>query len=350
MRRATSMILLLAGVVAGCAAPAEHPALQQADAVLERARSSARVRALAPAELVRAELALQQARTAARAGAPPDQVEHLAYVVRQRAALAEARATERVARSELDVLQRAVDEAVPRGRLEQAGRGSFAPRARQRRAPQEQARASLAQEARQEPQDHRGRQPIEGEQPTRLRPEPNQQARASVPDDREDRAALADDPGNHLSYADDREDRAALLDDQQARAPLKENGGGASGETDQAGRTADPDPIAAGATVAQDLTLRLAQLSFEGAEPTSETGAQLAALAERLLREPERGLAIEAEFDLPDAEARTVVERRVEVVRALLLQRGIAPARLAVRAGRHGPAQPQAASSSVEAP
>jgi outer membrane protein OmpA-like peptidoglycan-associated protein len=102
--------------------------------------------------------------------------------------------------------------------------------------------------------------------------------------------------------------------------------------------------------VPQDVTLSLARLPFDGAEPTSDTLAELAALAERLLREPGPGVVIEADFALPDPEARTVMERRVEVVRAILLRRGIEPARLVVRAAGDGPVAPPAASPFVESP
>jgi hypothetical protein len=100
----------------------------------------------------------------------------------------------------------------------------------------------------------------------------------------------------------------------------------------------------------QELTLSLAQLSFAGAEPTSETAERLAAVAEQLLRAPERRIAIEAEFNLPDPEARTMLEQRVEIVRAILLRSGIAPERVVVRASGDGPAAPRATSSFVEAP
>ena len=88
----------------------------------------------------------------------------------------------------------------------------------------------------------------------------------------------------------------------------------------------------------QELTLSLAQLSFAGAEPTSETAERLAAVAEQLLRAPERRVSIEAEFNLPDPEARTMLEQRVEIVRAILLRRGVAPERVVVRASGDGPA------------
>src|SRR5918995_3842521 len=114
-RRATLMILLLAAFIAGGAAPAGHAALDQAGAAVERARSAPRVRALAAAELDRAETALEHARAAARASAPPDQVEHLAYVVSQRVALAQARAAEGLARAESGKLQRALGQAVAHG-------------------------------------------------------------------------------------------------------------------------------------------------------------------------------------------------------------------------------------------
>ena len=100
----------------------------------------------------------------------------------------------------------------------------------------------------------------------------------------------------------------------------------------------------------QEITLSLAQLSFAGAEPTSETGEQLAAVAEQLLRAPERSVSIQAEFNLPDPEARTMLEQRVEIVRAILLRRGVAPERVVVRASGDGPAEPRATPSFVEAP
>ena len=100
----------------------------------------------------------------------------------------------------------------------------------------------------------------------------------------------------------------------------------------------------------QEITLSLAQLSFAGAEPTSETDERLAAVAEQLLRAPERSVSIQAEFNLPEPEARTMLEQRVEIVRAILLRRGVAPERVVVRASGDGPAEPRATPSFVEAP
>jgi hypothetical protein len=114
---------------------------------------------------------------------------------------------------------------------------------------------------------------------------------------------------------------------------------------------AEPDAVAVDAeALPQEITLSLAQLSFAGAEPTSETGERLAAVAEQLLREPEGSVSIEAEFNLPDPEARTTLEQRVEIVRAILLRRGIAPARVVVRASGDGPPEPRAKSPFAAAP
>jgi hypothetical protein len=65
-------------------------------------------------------------------------------------------------------------------------------------------------------------------------------------------------------------------------------------------------------------------------------------VAEQLLREPERSVSIAADFNLPDPKARTTLEQRVEIVRAILLRRGIAPARVVVRAIGDGPLEPRA--------
>jgi multidrug efflux pump subunit AcrA (membrane-fusion protein) len=103
--------MLVAASVVGCALPpAEHPALDQARAAVERARSTPRVRGLAAADLDRAEFTLQRAQAAAEAGAPATQVGHLAYVASRQAALAEAQAADRVAQAGIEELQRALDQ------------------------------------------------------------------------------------------------------------------------------------------------------------------------------------------------------------------------------------------------
>jgi Domain of unknown function (DUF4398) len=481
--RATTASVVLAALVAGCAAPAEHPALGQAVAAVERARGAPRVRALAAAELDRAEVALEQAGAAARAGASPDQVAHLAYVVSQRAALAEARAAERVARSEIGKLQRALGQVLAHGRLEQEGQARGQPRRevqRERALAQigleqdRQAWASSAQldqqanapleedqyergsvqqdpQTRAPPEEGQSERPsVQKEQETRAplkqdqreralvqrdpqtgtaleedqqeralgkalahgRPaqdrqvwappahrdqqadtlEVDQQGRASVQQDLETRAVLEEDERKgalvqqdqqaRMPLEQDQRERASVREDQPTRAPLKQAQlEHASAERDQEARTpleedqlesasrepdrperaslkedqqthrAQPDDRAAiVGTMLQDITLSLAQLRFEGAEPTSDTLQELAALAERLLGEPGRSILIEADFDLPGPEARTEMERRVEAVRAILVRRGIEPARLVVRPAGAAPAEPPASSSVVAPP
>lgn len=256
-----SLACLLAVAVAGCAGSAPNPALDDAHAAVERARSVPRVRALAQAELDLAEIALEQAGSAARAGASPAEVEHLAYVASQRAAFAEARAAAQVARSETRLLRRAMGQAEVETRLEDQ---KTRPLARKDRGPAPQEK------------------------------------------DQRQRVSAAADPGM---------------------------------------RAAEPDAMAADLEpMPQDISLSVAQLPFAQGEPTPEALEELAGLAERLLREPQRSLLIEAEFGLPEPEARTLMERRVEVVRAFFLERGVAPARLVVHATGNAPVGPPATS------
>jgi OOP family OmpA-OmpF porin len=253
---------LLTVVVAGCAGSAAHPALDDAHAAVERARSVPRVRALAPAELDLAEIALEQAGFAARAGAPAAEVEHLAYVANQRAAFAEARAAAEVARSETRLLRRAMGQAPVETRLDDQKTRRLARKDRMRPARQEE--------------------------------------------DQRQRVSATADPGM---------------------------------------RAAAPDAMAADVeTMTQDISLRVAERPFEQAEPSAEALEELAGLAERLLREPGRSLLIEADFGLPEPEVRTLMEQRVEVVRAFFLERGVAPARLVVHASGNVQVGPPAAS------
>jgi hypothetical protein len=143
-----------------------------------------------------------------------------------------------------------------------------------------------------------------------------------------------------------RHGRAPAREDQERPAPADAPTRDAAAAADREIPPAEPDAVAAGIeTPSHDITLNLARLSFQMAEPTEDAFAQLAWLAERLLRKPGQSLLIEAEFDLPEPEARTLMEQRVEVVRAFFLERGVAPARLVVRATGDGPARPPTAPS-----
>jgi hypothetical protein len=101
------------------------------------------------------------------------------------------------------------------------------------------------------------------------------------------------------------------------------NGGGGDPEI----CSAEPGAMAAGVeTMPQDISLLLAQRS-------------------RCFRELWRSLPIEDDFGLPEPEARTLVERRVVVVRAFLLERGAAPARLVVHVSGDLPVAPPTTST-----
>src|SRR5919106_913665 len=319
-----------------------------------------RVRALAAAELDRAEGALEHARAAARAGAPPDQVEHLAYVVSQRAALADARAAERVARSEIGKLQRALGQALAHGRRLERDRPARAPleQAQRQRASvreNEQVPTALHEVQRERAAVQKNEQahaPLEQDQGQRTAVQDGQQAGAPLGQNQQQPGSVQEYEQARAPLEQDQQGRAAVQENEQAHAPLgQDQQQPGSAQEDQQAYTAEPDSVAAIVeTVPQDITLSLAQLPFDGAAPTSDTLEELAALAERLLREPGPSVVIEADFDLPDPEARTMTERRVEVVRAILLRRGIEPARLVVRAAGDGPVEPPATSSFVESP
>ena len=98
-------------------------------------------------------------------------------------------------------------------------------------------------------------------------------------------------------------------------------------------KPAAADVAAAGGDDAgQELVLSPSDLSFDDAEPSRETDRELGRIVERLRLEPGRAVSIEADFDLPDPAARTAMERRIELIRATLLRRGIEPSRIIVRA------------------
>ena len=180
----------------------------------------------------------------------------------------------------------------------------------------------------------------QGEQ-TQAQLEEGQQERASVRRDQQLRALVDENHQQSARVESDGPDGERVEGDGQERARVRDQEHLPSGAAD---RQAFGKEVAAATveTAPQELRLRLAALPFEGAEPTSDALEQLAGVAERVLRDPELSVAIEAEFDLPDPEARTVMERRVEAVRAVLVRRGIAPKRLVVRPAGHGPVGPPA--------
>jgi Domain of unknown function (DUF4398) len=242
-RRAVSALLLVLALVSSCATPTEHPALDQAGAALERARSAPQVRARAAAELDRAEAALEQARAAARAGASPNQVEHLGYVASQRAAFAETRAAERVARSEIGKRQRALGQALVHGRPEQAektrapvgGAPTVRALAQARVEEDRQPRAASAQSAQRVPpppeRDQGEPAPLENQEGGAA-PEQAQRERISARQDEQLLAPRQNDQREHASVQQDQrgpaplhhqQEHAAARQGQRTRAALEED-------------------------------------------------------------------------------------------------------------------------------
>lgn len=213
-RRLTGVAL--AALLVSCATPADDRALHGAEVAVERARSAPRVRALAPRELDDAEVALALAGDMLETGAGGEWVDHFAYLAARRAALAEARATERIARARVAALDRELDRA------------------------------------------------------------------------------WADAPASARRHLE--EDQIALT-----------------------GRSA--------------VIVSLAELPFEGVEPGSDAVDQVDGMVEALSHDAHRRVLLVAAFDAPDPDQRTVLERRVEVVRTLFTRRGVDPSRILVRAG-----------------
>jgi hypothetical protein len=176
------------------------------------------------------------------------------------------------------------------------------------------------------------------------------QERASAHQEQRGRALLNQDQPEHALLPQEQRSRAHIEEEYQESASVQEDRQEPpSEEADRQASGTEAEVAAATlGTMPQEITLHLATLPFEGAEPTGDTAEQLAALAERLLREPALSVAIEAEFEAPDPAARTEMERRVEVVRAILVRRGIAPMRLVVRPAGHDPVAAPATSLRLE--
>src|SRR5918996_617660 len=148
-------------------------------------------------------------------------------------------------------------------------------------------------------------------------------------------AALEGAPASHVDHLAYVASRQAALAEAEARALKRALGptvvdayAPPVGE-----KPAAADVAAAGGDDAgQELVLSPSDLSFDDAEPSRETDRELGRIVERLRLEPGRAVSIEADFDLPDPAARTAMERRIELIRATLLRRGIEPSRIIVRA------------------
>jgi outer membrane protein OmpA-like peptidoglycan-associated protein len=92
-----------AALLAACAGRSSE-SLEEARAAVAAARADQEVVAQAPQSQAEAEQALNQAESAFRGGAAQDEVDHLAYLAKQRAGIAQALAGERVALAEMEQL------------------------------------------------------------------------------------------------------------------------------------------------------------------------------------------------------------------------------------------------------
>lgn len=92
--RSTSLLGLIAAIaLGGCAfVPREYPRLNDANRQQREAQADSRIERLAPAEMRRAQEALEMARIARDTLDDPAVVDHLAYLARQRLLIARATA------------------------------------------------------------------------------------------------------------------------------------------------------------------------------------------------------------------------------------------------------------------
>jgi len=112
-RRRAARVAVIAAValVAACAGRSSE-SLEEARRAVDAARSDQEVLARAPEQLQESERALDRAESALRGGADQDQIDHLAYLAQQRAAVAEAVADEQVALAEIEELSGERDAVV----------------------------------------------------------------------------------------------------------------------------------------------------------------------------------------------------------------------------------------------
>jgi outer membrane protein OmpA-like peptidoglycan-associated protein len=120
-RSVMSLVVLgTAALVAACAGRSSE-SLQEARSAVAAARADQQVVTYALAPLQDSERALDRAESAFSGGADQDQIDHLAYVAEQRAAIAEAIATERVALAEVEELGEGRDTLMLDARDRQIG-------------------------------------------------------------------------------------------------------------------------------------------------------------------------------------------------------------------------------------
>jgi outer membrane protein OmpA-like peptidoglycan-associated protein len=99
----------MAALATACAGRSSE-SLEEARSAVATARSDQAVAARAPDELLESERALERAEDAFRGGEDQDEVDHLAYLAEQRAAIAQALADERVALAEIEGLNEQLED------------------------------------------------------------------------------------------------------------------------------------------------------------------------------------------------------------------------------------------------
>jgi OmpA-OmpF porin, OOP family len=108
--------------LAGCASSPD-PRLARAEAAVQAARDDQLVLAYAPARLHEAEQALTEAQAAAADGAEEQEVDHLAYLAEQEAAIAQFHAREEQSQQQVAVADEQVDRVLERLRAQRTDRG-----------------------------------------------------------------------------------------------------------------------------------------------------------------------------------------------------------------------------------
>lgn len=279
------LTLIAAASIAACSAnPPRHAAVEDARIAVNRAEADARVTQLAPAELQRARDLLARADAQWTKEREEESAAHLAYLARQQAAIAEARARQRAADAQI------ADANSERDRVRL--------QARTREAEQARQRAQSAQE-----QAHAARSSFE------------QAEQAAQAAQREAQAAQQE-------AATARE--AAATERDKARAEAERT---AHVQQQLADLAAKPTP--------RGIVVTLQDVVFDVGKAELKPGAEryIERLAAVLSENPDRRVLIEGFTDSQGGEEynRTLSERRAGAVRQALVDKGVAPHRIEMR-------------------
>ena len=109
-RSVTGALVIGSSALLAACAGRDSGALDEARAAVERARSDQTVAAYAPDKLQEAQGALRQTEVAFNSHAPQAELDHLAYLAEQRAAIAQATAEENAAQAEIEELGKEHDQ------------------------------------------------------------------------------------------------------------------------------------------------------------------------------------------------------------------------------------------------